>query len=349
MKVKKKSSSVPSGNRKKIFYTFLILTVIAVFSYCNYSLYIKKTYTDMKVSFKSVKEIEYGTGNFDPMKLVNDISEGATVNYKQNIDTSKVGTQEIVFEVSKNNVVKTYNIKVEVKDSNAPSISLKNKEITINKSDNFDLVSNIESVKDVVDGDIPYVENSNTKPGYTISTDFDNTKAGKYTVNIKAIDSNNNTSENSYVINVVDKKVQNNFELVNQTYSNEPASVDTTSVISAAYSLLGSKYTYGGNNPSTGFDCSGFVQYIYSAVGKSIGRSSSAQLNNGFAVERSNIQPGDIVIWSTQSNNAPTHASIYVGDGSIIHAINSSKGVQKTNMNSWENGGGGHIVSIRRV
>ena len=131
------------------------------------------------------------------------------------------------------------------------------------------------------------------------------------------------------------------------TYSNREPSVDTSSVVNAAYSLLGTRYTAGGSNPSTGFDCSGFVSYIYGVIGTSIGRSSSAQLGNGSAVSESDLQPGDIIIWANNGSSSASHSSIYAGDGTIIHAT-SNKGVQQTNLSSWKNWGQ-HIIGIRRI
>lgn len=133
----------------------------------------------------------------------------------------------------------------------------------------------------------------------------------------------------------------------NVTYSNREPSVDTSSVVNAALSLLGTRYTAGGTDPSTGFDCSGFVNYIYGVTGTSIGRSSSTQLGNGSAVSESDLQPGDIIVWANNGSNSASHSSIYAGDGTIIHAT-SNKGVQKTNLSNWKNWGQ-HIIGIRRI
>lgn len=349
----KDKKNVKRRMKKSVIISFFGLVIALIFvGYTSNVLYYKNTYENLDIDFTSVKEIEYGTANYDPMSLVKNISDGKITNVTK-VDTSKVGTKKLVFEITKDNVVKKISLKVKVKDSIAPTISLKEENVSINKGDQFDINSNIESVNDVVDGNLP-LSDSEKKTSYIVSSNLDTNVPGEYDVNIKATDSNGNVSESSYKITVtapapapVVQNIQNNTNQ-NVTYTTSPSSVDTSSVVSAAYSLIGSRYTYGGNSPETGFDCSGFVQYIYGAVGKSISRSSGTQLYDGSAVSKENLQPGDIIIWSTQSNNVPTHSSIYVGGGNIVHAINSSRGVQETSLSSWETYGG-HIVGIRRV
>ena len=138
-----------------------------------------------------------------------------------------------------------------------------------------------------------------------------------------------------------------NTNNTNQNYYSGPASIDTSSVVSAANSLIGVRYTSSGTNPSTGFDCSGFVQYVYGAVGKSISRSSSTQRNEGYEVSRNDLQPGDIIIWANDGSNSATHSSIYIGNNNIIHAT-TNKGVHVNNINQWDTYGQ-HIINIRRV
>lgn len=336
--------------RKSVIISFIIITVGIIFlGYNSHAMYIKKTYEKLGIDFSNVKEIEYGTANYDPMSLVKTVSDGEITNYSS-LDTSKVGTKKLVFEVTKDKIVKKISVKVKVKDTNAPTITLKEESVNINLGDNYDANSNVESVKDIVDGDIPFSDVELDSAYYTVYGNLDVNNPGEYEVHVKAIDANANVSDVTYKVNVVAPApvIVQNYQPDNVVYSNAPATVDTSSVISAAYSLIGSRYTYGGTNPTSGFDCSGFVQYIFGAVGKSISRSSGTQLNDGVAVSRDNLQAGDIIIWSSNSSNTPTHSSVYVGDGNIVHAINSSKGVQQSSLSAWENYGD-HIVGIRRV
>ena len=92
-----------------------------------------------------------------------------------------------------------------------------------------------------------------------------------------------------------------------------------------AKKYLGYKYVAGGSSPSTGFDCSGFTQYVYKQCGVSLNRTSDAQASNGTAVSKSNLQPGDLVIFTG-------HVGIYIGNNKFIHAANPSKGVITTSL-----------------
>ena len=95
-------------------------------------------------------------------------------------------------------------------------------------------------------------------------------------------------------------------------------------VCSYAKKYLGSSYVYGGTSPS-GFDCSGFTQYVYKNFGVSLNRTAESQASNGTAVSKSNLQAGDLVIFTS-------HVGIYLGDGTFIHAANPKKGVVITSM-----------------
>ena len=104
-------------------------------------------------------------------------------------------------------------------------------------------------------------------------------------------------------------------------------------VVSVAYKYNGYRYRYGGSSPA-GFDCSGFVYYVYKQAGYTIGRDTNAQYNSGTRVSFNNLQPGDIVLFSNTYRRGLSHAAIYIGGGKIIHAVNESVGVTVSNLNS---------------
>jgi len=103
----------------------------------------------------------------------------------------------------------------------------------------------------------------------------------------------------------------------NITVSRGAIAISSNNIIAYASNFLGIKYLWGGTSPSTGFDCSGFTQYVFAHFGIRIGRTTSDQINNGFGVSRSDLQPGDLVLFGT---NGPSHVGIYVGNGTYINA-----------------------------
>ena len=100
-----------------------------------------------------------------------------------------------------------------------------------------------------------------------------------------------------------------------------------------AQQFVGYPYVYGGSSPS-GFDCSGFMQYVFSQFGYSINRTATAQLANGYYVAYEDLRPGDIVYFGYGST--ASHVGMYIGNGQFVHAENSSTGVVITDLSvSW--------------
>ena len=129
-------------------------------------------------------------------------------------------------------------------------------------------------------------------------------------------------------------------------YNNLPENVNSNDLVSIAQSLVGSRYVAGGTTPA-GFDCSGFVQYVYSRVGVGVSRSSWTQLYDGTGVSYDNAEPGDIISWGY--GYTPTHSALYVGNGMMIHATNPSQGVVASNVAAWENGSYDSLMGVRRI
>lgn len=101
----------------------------------------------------------------------------------------------------------------------------------------------------------------------------------------------------------------------------------------AAYALnfVGYPYTWGGKAPATGFDCSGFVQYVYSQFGYTTSRVANDVTGDGVHVEPSDLQPGDVLCFYS-GNGYVGHVGIYIGDNSFVHAANSATGVVITSL-----------------
>ena len=100
-------------------------------------------------------------------------------------------------------------------------------------------------------------------------------------------------------------------------------------VVGIAMQYLGTPYVYGGASPS-GFDCSGFIMYVFSQVGVSLPHNAAAQYGMGTPVDRSQLQPGDLVFF-----NGLGHAGIYVGGGSFIHSPHTGDVVKISSMSGW--------------
>lgn len=107
-----------------------------------------------------------------------------------------------------------------------------------------------------------------------------------------------------------------------QATTSAPSGKGST-VVSTAQMYIGCNYVYGGTTPS-GFDCSGFTSYVYKLHGVTLNRTAAGQYSNGVAVDRSDLQPGDLVMFGKSGIN---HVAIYIGGGMIVHAANSSRGV----------------------
>lgn len=108
---------------------------------------------------------------------------------------------------------------------------------------------------------------------------------------------------------------------------------DVRTVLAKAQSLLGTKYVSGGESPR-GFDCSGFVKYVYSFAGVKLARTAADQASNGVHVDKSSLQPGDLVFFSYYGSKGIGHSGIYLGNNKFIHAENRAKGVVITDINS---------------
>ncbi len=91
-------------------------------------------------------------------------------------------------------------------------------------------------------------------------------------------------------------------------------------VVETAKRYIGTPYVYGGSTPS-GFDCSGFVKYVYSQYGVNLNRVAAAQSQNGYAVPVDSMVPGDIICFANAGGYGYIgHVGIYVGDGMFIHS-----------------------------
>ncbi len=102
-------------------------------------------------------------------------------------------------------------------------------------------------------------------------------------------------------------------------------------VVQVAKQYLGTPYVYGGSSPS-GFDCSGFTSYVYRQLGYNLNRVANDQLANGVPVSKSELRPGDLVLFKRPGNAYVHHVGIYVGDGMMIHSPQTGDVVKYTSI-----------------
>lgn len=107
--------------------------------------------------------------------------------------------------------------------------------------------------------------------------------------------------------------------------SSDPALVRR--VTDLARALVGTPYRYGGDTPR-GFDCSGFIRYVYrKAANLTLPHSSRRLFAAGRAVPRGQEEPGDLIFYSTRGGG-PTHVGVYLGQGRFVHAPGESDAVK---------------------
>lgn len=102
-------------------------------------------------------------------------------------------------------------------------------------------------------------------------------------------------------------------------------------IVNNALKFVGNAYVYGGNNPYTGVDCSGFTKYILgNTAGVNLNRTAASQSTQGYAVSVDAARPGDLVFYS--GGGYINHVAIYIGNGQIVHAANSRMGIITSDM-----------------
>ena len=117
--------------------------------------------------------------------------------------------------------------------------------------------------------------------------------------------------------------------------------VISNQVVNYALNFVGNPYVYGGNSLTNGTDCSGFTMLVYANFGVSLPRSAPDQAYAGKSVSLDNIMPGDIVV--SGYDGVVCHAAIYIGNGQLVHALNSNVGIVVTSLYIMP------IIDVRRV
>ena len=97
--------------------------------------------------------------------------------------------------------------------------------------------------------------------------------------------------------------------------------------------FVGGRYVWGGTNPNTGADCSGFVQYVMRNVaGVNLPRTSREQAKTGRAINSGEMRPGDLVFYTNKSG-VVNHVAMYIGNGQVVHAASRKSGIRISTWN----------------
>ena len=161
---------------------------------------------------------------------------------------------------------------------------------------------------------------------FYIDSDAHTWEGGSYTIDLEL---NFKNLMNEVSVGEDEKDKENNED--NNKDNNDDKEENASSggnekLVKLAKSKLGCKYVWGATGPNT-FDCSGLMLWCHKQLGISIPRTSLAQSKSGKAVNKSDLQPGDLIFWKTTSAEVG-HVGMYVGNNQFIHAPNKSKPVK---------------------
>lgn len=112
-----------------------------------------------------------------------------------------------------------------------------------------------------------------------------------------------------------------------------------------AQKFIGTRYQYGGDRPSRGFDCSGLIQYSYKLAGLKVPRNTKRQFRSTRRVASNKLRRGDLLFFHQQGKRF-SHVGIYIGNGRFVHAPSTGKRVKISTLKNryWRR----HLASARR-
>lgn len=103
-------------------------------------------------------------------------------------------------------------------------------------------------------------------------------------------------------------------------------------LVNYALQFVGGRYKFGGSDPHTGVDCSGFTKYVMQhGAGVSLNRSSTSQSKQGTAISADQMQPGDLIFYG--SGRGINHVAMYIGNGKVVHASTERTGIKTSPWN----------------
>lgn len=155
----------------------------------------------------------------------------------------------------------------------------------------------------------------------TLQSNINSSKISDYNQN------SNKTNVESSLVNAAKPVEKNNTNIY--TSNNMDKAVELIE------SKVGNRYVWGATGPNS-FDCSGLVQYVYkNALGKDIPRTSYEQSKFGKAVDKKDLQVGDLVFFDTMGKGRVSHVGMYVGNNEFVHAANEKDGIKKSKLTGY--------------
>lgn len=123
------------------------------------------------------------------------------------------------------------------------------------------------------------------------------------------------------------------LDTANPTYDVSSYSSVRQNIVTYAMQFLGNAYVWGGNDPYTGADCSGFVKYVYKRVADiTLPRVSYEQCYSGSKISSLEMKPGDLIFYANVEGTV-NHVAMYIGNGTIIHAASRNSGIKLSEWN----------------
>lgn len=170
---------------------------------------------------------------------------------------------------------------------------------------------------------------------YTVVSQLD----GWVEIELDAGDSGEGESADKAYISTRDNNVDVRYALTEaikfsplEEKANKQAAL-RSKVVNYALQFVGGRYVWGGTNPNTGADCSGFVQYVLRNVaGVGLPRTSREQAKTGKAIKSGEMRPGDLIFY-TNSGGTVNHVAMYIGNGQIVHAASKKSGIRISTWN----------------
>jgi cell wall-associated NlpC family hydrolase len=116
-------------------------------------------------------------------------------------------------------------------------------------------------------------------------------------------------------------------------------------VADLAQQLIGSPYVWGGSSPA-GFDCTGFVMWVFGQFNVSLPHNEAGQLQSGEAISADKLLPGDVLVFANTYRRGLSHVGLYLGDGRFVHAVDEAHGVMVNDL--WDDYWGPRFVGASR-